>query len=61
MMEIPASDTPLPRKVFNHHIDRFIETGQLNPDILPFMDTGQQYVINEVKKSLNRLKNKYAR
>ena len=60
-MEIPADPTGLPRKVFNAHVDALLETGQLNPDILPHMSDDQQWIINEVKKSLNRLKAKYAR
>lgn len=51
----------LPRKVFNHHLDALLETGQLNPDIIPYMDADQWRVINEVKKSLIRITNKYAR
>lgn len=50
----PAS-TPLPRLEFNKHIDALLTTGQINPEILGFMDSGQQYVMNEVKKSLVRL------
>lgn len=46
---------PLPRKEFNRHLDVLLTTGQLNPDILPFMDSYQQRTINEVKKSLIRL------
>lgn len=50
----PAS-TPLPRLEFNKHLDALLTTGKINPEILGFMDSGQQYVLNEVKKSLVRL------
>lgn len=61
MMEIPADPTGLPSKVFNAHLDSFLQTSELNPDILPHMNEFQQQVINEVKKSLKRLRSKYAR
>jgi hypothetical protein len=61
MMEIPADPTGLPSKIFNLHLDSYMETGELNPEILPMMNEWQQGVINEVKKSFKRLKNKYAR
>ncbi len=61
MIGIECSRDPLPRKVFNHHLDALLETGQLNPEILPFMDADQARIINEVKKGLTRLKTKYAR
>jgi hypothetical protein len=61
MVGIEPSSTPLPRKVFNHHLDALLETGQLNPDILPYMDAEQQWIVNEVKKSLIRINKRYAR
>lgn len=61
MMEIPSDPTGLPRKVFNKHLDALMETGQLNPDILPYMSSDQQWLINELKKSIVRIKKKYAR
>lgn len=51
----------LPPKVFNNHLDALLETSQLNPDILYYMSKDQQIIINEVKKSITRLKRKYAR
>lgn len=51
----------LPPKIFANHLDALLETGQLNPDILYYATKEQQIIINEVKKSLNRLKRKYAR
>lgn len=59
-MEIPSDPTGLPPKVFNAHLDKMMETGQLNPDILPYMNQFQQGVCNEVKKAFKRIKNKYA-
>lgn len=61
MIGIEPHEEGLPRKVFNAHLDALIETSELNPEILPFMDASQQQVINEVKKSIIRLQNKYAR
>lgn len=57
MIGIEASQTPLDRKTFNKHLDGLMCTGQLNPDILWYCDAFQQGVLNEVKKSLNRLEN----
>lgn len=52
---------PLPRKEFNKHLDALLITSQLNPDVLVYCDRNQQRTLNEVKKSLTRIKNKYAR
>lgn len=61
MLDIPAHPNGLPVKVFNAHLDALMTTGQLNPDIIPYMDARQQDIINEVKKSINRFKSKHAR
>ena len=58
MTGIEPSPTPLERKVFNAHYDNFLCTGQLNPDIIPLMDSYQMFAINELKKALVRLENK---
>ncbi len=42
-------------------LDKMLETGELNPDILPYMNEFQQQVANEIKKALKRIKRKYAR
>lgn len=60
MIGIDASQTPLERKTFNKHLDGLMTTGQLNPDILWYCDSFQQGVLNEVKKSLNRLEKDHA-
>ena len=54
MLGIEPALEPLERKVFNAHLDRMLETGTLNPDIIPHLDKYQAYAINEVKKSLVR-------
>lgn len=59
MLQIPSDPTGLPSKVFNAHLDNMMETGMFNPDMFPLMSEFQQGVINEVKKSLKRIKNKY--
>ena len=58
MLGIEPALEPLERKIFNSHLDKLLETGTLNPDILPHMDKWQTYCINEVKKALNRLSSK---
>lgn len=58
MMGIEPAATPLERKLFNQHYDHLMETGELNPDILPHLDMWQMHAINEAKKSINRFKNK---
>lgn len=58
MLGIEPALEPLERKVFNAHLDKLLETGTLNPDIIPHLDKWQCYCINEVKKALNRLSTK---
>ena len=58
MLDIPPSETPLERDVFNRHFDHFLETGQINPDIIVEMDAYQRYAVNEVKKAFKRITNK---
>ena len=55
MLGIEPAQEPLDRKIFNMHLDNLLSTGQLNPDIIPWLDRKQAYCINEVKKSLVRL------
>ena len=59
MLGIEPALEPLERKVFNSHLDKLLETGQLNPDIIPYCDMYQMMCYNEVKKALKRIKNKY--
>lgn len=58
MLGIEPSVVPLDRKIFNAHYDNFLNTGKLNPDIIPLMDVYQMNAINELKKALARLENK---
>jgi hypothetical protein len=58
-MGMKADQEGLPRKEFNKHLDALLNTGALNPEILEFMNTEQQHVINECKKALVRLSNKH--
>lgn len=58
MLGIEPALEPLERKVFNAHLDKLLETGTLNPDILPYLDKWQMYAMNECKKALIRLSNK---
>lgn len=61
MLEIAPHAEGLPRKVFNTHLDALMSTGELNPDIIPYMNERQQDIINELKKSIKRFKAKYER
>lgn len=58
MLGIEPAREPLDRKIFNSHLDRLLETGQLNPEILEHCNSYQQNALNEVKKALVRLSNK---
>lgn len=55
MLGIEPASEPLERDVFNRHLDHLLSTGKLNPDIIVYMDSRQQYCVNEVKKALKRL------
>ena len=55
MLGIEPAQEPLERKEFNKHLDNLLSTGQLNPDIIPWLDSRQAHCINEVKKALVRL------
>lgn len=58
MLEIEPSPTPLEPKLWRRHLDHYLMTGNLNPDIIPHLDAFQQGVINEIKKALIRIENK---
>ncbi len=61
MLGIEPHPVGLPQKVWRVHLDAYIETGQFNPDIIPYLSAPQMHTINEIKKSFIRLKRKYAR
>lgn len=54
-MEIPPAETPLPDKEWHRHLESFLTIGELNPDIIPHLDSYQQYCINEIKKTFKRI------
>lgn len=58
MLGIEPASEPLDKKIYNAHLDKLLETGQLNPDILPYCNSYQMFALNEVKKALVRLSNK---
>ena len=58
MLDITPSETPLEPKLWRSHLDNYMQTGMLNPDIIPHLDAFQQGVINEIKKSFARIKSK---
>lgn len=55
MLGIEPASEPLDKKIYNAHLDKLLETGQLNPDILAYCDSYQMHALNEVKKALIRL------
>ena len=58
MLGIEPSPTPLEPKLWRMHFDNLLNTGQLNPDILPMMDAWQMHAVNEVKKAFKRIKSR---
>lgn len=58
MIGIEPAKEPLERKEFNKHYDNMLNTGKLNPDILPYCDAWQTNALNELKKALVRLEKK---
>lgn len=61
MLDIPPHPEGLPSKIFNQHFDGLLTHGNLNPEIIEFMNEYQQNAVNEVKKALSRIENKHAR
>lgn len=49
----PAQD-PLPPKEWNAHLEALLNTGQMNPDIIPFLNHRQAWCMNEIKKAFDR-------
>lgn len=50
MLNIEPAPTPLERKLWIRHLNNLLETGTLNPDILPYLDSYQTFCVNEIKK-----------
>ena len=57
-MGIEPTQQPLESKLWRMHLDNYMMTGMLNPDIIPHLDAFQTGVINEIKKSFARIKSK---
>ena len=55
MSSEPAQE-PLPDKEWHRHLESLLNIGELNPDIIQFLDYKQQYCINEIKKTFKRVK-----
>ena len=55
MLDMQPHPIGLPHKRFNQCIDKMMNTGKLNPEILEYMNADQLLVINEIKKSLKRI------
>jgi len=57
-LNIEPAQEPLPDKEWHRHLEVFLNTGNVNPDILQFLDYKQMYLINEIKKAAKRVKYK---
>lgn len=53
-LDIPPADEPLPDKEWHKHLENMLDLGELNTDILWYLDYKQQYCINEIKKAYAR-------
>lgn len=51
-------ETGLPVKVWNQTLDNYLMTGNITEDLYTGMSDRQRLLINEIKKSLNRIKAK---
>jgi hypothetical protein len=60
-LDIKPCTEPLPDKEWQQHLDVFLEHKKLNPEIIEFLSYEQTYVIKEIHKSFNRIKNRNAR
>lgn len=56
MLDIAPAEIPLPDKEWHRHLEGMLTIGEVNPDIIPFLDYKQQYCINEIKKCYKRIK-----
>lgn len=59
MIRATMEEECLPKKEFNSFLDTYIETEKGNLETLLKMSPSQQAIIQEVKKSIKRLKYKY--
>ena len=50
------SEVPLGDKEWHAHLEGMLNTGQLNPDIIPYLNSYQWYCVNEIKKTFKRIK-----
>lgn len=55
---LPPNEIGLSRKEWNQALDYYLETKQLDPDIIAQMDDEQRRIINEIKKSNSRRNSK---
>lgn len=58
-LDIEPHPVGLPDKEWRKHLDAFLITNELNPDILPHMSYQQMVVVKEIHKSFNRIKRKH--
>lgn len=54
--DIELSSVPLRDKEWHTHLEGLLNTGKLNPDIIPYLDSYQWYCVNEIKKLFKRIK-----
>lgn len=55
MMQIEPAKEPIPAKEWHRHLHSMMTIGELNPDIIPYLDSYQMFCINEIKKYFARL------
>ena len=55
MLGIEPAREPLPSKEWHSHLEGLLNTGQLNPDIIPYLDARQMWCLNEIKKTFIRI------
>lgn len=56
MLDIEPAQEPLPAKEWHKHLESLLTVGEVNPDIIPYLDSYQMYCVNEIKKCYKRIK-----
>lgn len=55
-VDIEPAEEALNDREWHRHLESLLTIGEVNPDILPFLDHRQQWCINEIKKTFARIK-----
>lgn len=56
MIGIEWNGETLPDKEWHKHLEGLLNCGELNPDIIPYLNDYQRYCVNEIKKAFKRFK-----